>query len=292
MLNFLKTLSNAFYNKRWLLMRRGMQIFILLAFLVSLPELGRIAVGNLSSSKWFGTLELTDPFILLQSFLARASIATTALIGGLIIAAFYAIFGGRIYCSWVCPINMLTDAAYWLRQRLNIKTNLSLSRHLRIVILLLALLLSFIAGTLAWEIINPITMFQRELMWFSTTGATLLVSLFLFDLLVSRRGWCGHLCPVGAFYGYLGKYGRLRVTKSQTSSCSGSACAACVKACPEPHVLAPVISQQAMAVTSADCTRCGACLNACSSGALTMKFDLGSRMNRLKGIKVVTEHKK
>ena len=37
-------------------------------------------------------------------------------------------------------------------------------------------------------------------------------SVFFFDLFVSRRGWCGHLCPVGAFYGLLGTtvLGRMR----------------------------------------------------------------------------------
>lgn len=290
MQNRIKVATLGLYRRRWLLTRRTMQIFILLAFLISLPELGRIANGNLSSSVWFDILPLTDPFILLQSLFAGASIASNALIGGLLIAGFYAIFGGRIYCSWVCPINMLTDAAYWLRQRFNIKSNLTLSKELRKAVLILALLLSFIAGTLAWEIINPITLLQRELMWTSFSGATLLFSLFLFDLLVSRRGWCGHLCPVGAFYGLLGKFGRLRISKSTTSSCSGSTCAVCVKACPEPHVLAPVISQQAQTVTSGDCTRCGACLDACPSNALAMKLDL-SGGQKFKGINVITKQK-
>lgn len=287
----IKKATQCLYHRRWLLTRRTVQMSILLAFLVSLPELGRIADGNLSSSVWFHKLHLTDPFILLQSLFAGASIASTALIGGLLVAGFYAIFGGRIYCSWVCPVNMLTDAAYWLRQRFHIKTNLTLSRELRKAVLIVALLLSFIAGTLAWEIINPITLLQRELMWASFSGAMLLFSLFLFDLMVSRRGWCGHLCPVGAFYGLLGKFGRLRISKAATRSCGGSACAACVKACPEPHVLAPVISQQAQTVTSGDCTRCGACLDACPSNALTMKLQLGTSQ-KFKGITVVTESRK
>lgn len=286
----IKQLANTLYCRRWLLMRRTMQIFILLAFLVSFPELGRIADGNLSSSVWFEKLPLTDPFILLQSLFAGASIASSAVIGGLLVAGFYAIFGGRIYCSWVCPINMMTDAAQWLRQRFNIKSNLTLSKELRKAVLILALLLSYIASTLAWEIINPITLMQRELMWISFTGASLLFCLFLFDLLVTRRGWCGHLCPVGAFYGLLGKFGRLRISKSTTSTCSGSSCGSCIKACPEPHVLAPVISQQAQTVTSGDCTRCGACLDACPSDALAMKLDL-SGGQKFKGINVVTKHK-
>lgn len=284
----MRKVGAALYGRRWLLARRTLQICIVLAFIVELPQFGRVALGNLSSSVWFGMLPLTDPFILLQSTLAGAPLATTALLGAAIVAGFYAFFGGRIYCSWVCPINLLTDLAHWLRQRLHIKGNLTLSREHRTLVLLLALVLSVLCGTLAWEIINPITLFQRELMWASATGTTMLLCLFLFDLLVSRRGWCGHLCPVGAFYAWLGRYGRLRVTASAPGACA-SGCTACVRACPEPHVLAALVSQQAVAVTSGDCTRCGACLDTCTTGVLSMKLDLGSGQ-RFKGIPIVTRH--
>ncbi|ODN66904.1 quinol dehydrogenase ferredoxin subunit NapH [Methylophaga muralis] len=288
MIKTIRIICAGIYSKRWLLTRRTVQLFILLAFLYQLPFIGNIATGNLSSSEWFDKIPLTDPFILLQSFLAGSSLAAPALIGALILAVFYAIFGGRIYCSWVCPINMLTDAAYWLRQRLNLKSNLSISKELRKAILFLALLLSFSAATLAWEIINPITLLQRELMWASMAGSMFLLALFFFDLLVSRRGWCGHLCPVGAFYGFLGHFGRLRVTVNRAESCAGSSCSACMKVCPEPHVLVPVVSLKGNTVVSGDCTRCGACLDKCSSGVLSMKIDL-SHKHSFKNIPIVTK---
>jgi len=258
------------YRRRWLLSRRCVQILILSAFVVEFPLIGQMAVGNLSSSQWFGFLDLSDPFIWLQSVLAGAPVTWTALSGALLVAGFYALLGGRLYCSWVCPINLLTDAAYWLRQKLEIKGNLGIPRSLRRVILLLALVLSLLGGVPAWEMVNPITLFQRELLWWSVSGSALLASLFLFDVFVTRRGWCGHLCPVGAFYALIGRYARLRVGASEAGKCKG--CAASVRACPEPHVLAPVVSNTASAVTHGDCTRCGACLDACSNGALVMKL--------------------
>lgn len=271
-------------SHRWLLMRRTLQILIVLAFVVDIPEVGRIAHGNLSSSLWFWNVPLTDPFVWLQSMLAGAPLVQTALIGAAIVAGFYAFFGGRIYCSWVCPINMLTDAAYWLRQKFKIKGNLTMSQDLRSVLLVMALVLSVITSTLAWEIVNPITMFQREIMWTSAAGLTFLTALFMFDFLVTRRGWCGHLCPVGAFYRWIGRYGRLRITAVKADACSG--CSDCIKVCPEPHVLAPLVAQKAMTVTDSDCTRCGACLDKCSSGSLSMKLDLG-RGSSFRGIPIV-----
>ncbi len=266
-----KRMGSALYRWRWLLSRRVAQLIVVSAFLVNIGE-KPVALGNLSSSVWFGWLPFTDPFVMLQSIVAGASFSVTALIGVAIIAGFYVLFGGRIYCAWVCPINMLTDFAFWLRQRLKIKRNVTMSRELRTFLLVISLILSAVTGSLAWEAINPITLFQRELMWMSTAGLTLLTVLFLFDLLVTRRGWCGHLCPVGKFYAILGRYGRVRVTAQEPGSCVG--CSACIKACPEPHVLAPVISNVAASVTHGDCTRCGACLDTCDTGALAMKLDL------------------
>jgi ferredoxin-type protein NapH len=274
----------AIKSRRWLLMRRTLQIMILVAFVIDIPDVGRIAHGNLSSSLWFWNMPLTDPFVMLQSLIAAGSLANKALIGAVIVATFYAFFGGRIYCSWVCPINMLTDAAHWLRMKLKIKGNQTMSSEIRTVILLMALVLSVITGTLAWEIVNPITLFQREIMWTSAAGVMFLTSLFLFDVLVTRRGWCGHLCPVGAFYKWLGHYGRLRVTATKTDACSG--CSDCIKVCPEPHVLAPLVAQKAMTVTNSDCTRCGACLDKCDSDALSMKLDLPNSTS-FRGIAIV-----
>ncbi|KGM07478.1 Polyferredoxin NapH/MauN (periplasmic nitrate reductase) [Methylophaga thiooxydans] len=276
-------IGRSLYRHRWLLTRRTVQIFIILAFIVQIPGYGKIAEGNLASSLWLGELKLTDPFILLQTFFAGSTIALPALIGALIVGGFYAFLAGRLYCSWVCPINLITDLAYWLRKRLHIKGNMSLSRSLRYWVLALALALSFLGGTLAWEMVNPITRFQRELVWFSFSGAMLLGALFLFDLLVSRRAWCGHLCPVGAFYGVLGRYGRLKVTATPSESCDTGGCSRCVAVCPEPHVLAPVVSKQAQSVTSGDCTRCGACLDECHEGTLSMKLDLVGMVTRKDG---------
>jgi len=276
-------IGRSLYRHRWLLTRRTVQIFIILAFIVQIPGYGKIAEGNLASSLWLGELKLTDPFILLQTFFAGSTIALPALIGALIVGGFYAFLAGRLYCSWVCPINLITDLAYWLRKRLHIKGNMSLSRSLRYWVLALALALSFLGGTLAWEMVNPITRFQRELVWFSFSGAMLLGALFLFDLLVSRRAWCGHLCPVGAFYGVLGRYGRLKVTATPSESCDTGGCSRCVAVCPEPHVLAPVVSKQAQSVTSGDCTRCGACLDECHEGTLSMKLDLVGMVTRKAG---------
>ena len=61
-----RRMASSVKSRRWLLMRRTLQILIVLAFVVDIPELGRIAHGNLSSSLWFWNVPLTDPFVMLQ----------------------------------------------------------------------------------------------------------------------------------------------------------------------------------------------------------------------------------
>lgn len=256
----------------WLLARRSVQLAVLAAFIYELPGLGRVVTGNLASSTWFGQLHLTDPFVALQALLAGQALGAAALIGALVVAVAYAALGGRIYCAWICPINLLTDLAHWLRTRLGVRRHVPVSRHVRYGVLAAAVCASAAGSTLAWEIVNPITLLQRELMFGVSSGSWLLVVLFLFDLLYSRRGWCGHLCPVGAFYALLGRFGRLQVSASGMGERSAS-----VRACPEPQVLAPIVSGQAEAVRSGECMRCGACMDANPSAGLGMRVRIMAR---------------
>ena len=89
---------------KWLLLRRSSQILILGLFLIG-PWLGIwIVKGNLNSSLTLDILPLTDPYLLLQSVAAGYTTETTAITGAITVAVFYLLFGGRLYCSWVCPI--------------------------------------------------------------------------------------------------------------------------------------------------------------------------------------------
>jgi ferredoxin-type protein NapH len=47
---------------------------------------------------------------------------------------------------------------------------------------------------------------HREIIFGLGLGWTALVGLFLFDWLVVKHGWCGHLCPLGAFYSVIGRH--------------------------------------------------------------------------------------
>jgi ferredoxin-type protein NapH len=194
----------------WLLARRLCQLAILALFLLGPLAAVWVVKGNLAYSLTLDTLPLTDPYVLLQSLLAGHLPEKSALIGALIVIIFYILVGGRVYCAWVCPLNPVTDLAGWLRYRLGIKGSVHVARSSRYWILAMTLLLPALTGTIAWELVNPVSMLQRGLIFGLGAAWTVVLAVFLFDLFVMSRGWCGHLCPVGAFYSLLGKWSPLR----------------------------------------------------------------------------------
>ncbi len=99
------------------------------------------------------------------------------------------------------------------------------------------------------------------------------VAIFLFDLLAVRHGWCGHLCPLGAFYGLLGRAAQLRVA-FDASTCTH--CGDCIAVCPEPWVLDLEQAARTGMIASGDCTNCGRCTPICPEGSLG--FDLRFRI--------------
>ncbi|MEZ7912500.1 MAG: quinol dehydrogenase ferredoxin subunit NapH [Propionivibrio sp.] len=263
-------------RQKWLLLRRLAQALVLLAFL-SGPWFGVwVLKGNLSASLLFDTVPLTDPFQFVQQLAARHWPYTTAITGAVILLAFYLLVGGRVFCSWVCPVNVVTDAAAWSRRRLGIKTGRAPDSNTRYWLLGGVLIAAAVSGALVWEWVNPVTYVQRSLIFGLTGGVWLALGIFLYDLLVAGRGWCGHLCPMGAFYGLLGRTALLRVSAAKRSACND--CMDCFTVCPEPQVIRPAlkqVGQQSPIILSGECTACGRCIDVCDLEVfkMTHRFD-------------------
>lgn len=261
---------------KWLLARRVSQAFFLLLFLLG-PWFGLWLVkGNLAGSLTLEVLPLTDPLVLLQSLVAGHWPEATALLGAAIVAAGYALIGGRVYCSWVCPVNPVTDAAHWLHARLGVPKGWQPKAATRLWLLAMVLVVSALTGTIAWEFVNPVTLLHRGLVFGIGFGWAFILGIFLFDLFVARHGWCGHLCPVGAFYGLLGTKALLRVSAANRAACDD--CMDCFAVCPEMHVITPALrgkAGQTALILSPDCTNCGRCIDVCSVDVFrfTHRFD-------------------
>jgi ferredoxin-type protein NapH len=254
---------------KWLILRRLSQIAILGLFMAG-PLAGVwVLKGNLSSSLFLDKVPMTDPLVFLQMLAAgHWDVVSTAVTGAALVLAFYLLVGGRVYCAWVCPVNIVTDTAHWLRRKLGIKASARISHNARYWMLGLVLLLALATGSLAYELVNPVSMLHRGLIFGMGAGWALILGIFLFDLFVARHGWCGHLCPMGTFYGLVGAVSLIRVRADNRAVCDD--CMECYEVCPEPQVIPPALKGErrgnkdaSAAILFGDCSNCGRCIDIC-----------------------------
>lgn len=263
---------------RWLVLRRITQLTILALFLVG-PWFGWWLVkGNLNYSLTLGTLPLADPLVMLQSLVSGQVPERNAIIGVAVVLLFYLLVGGRSYCAWVCPMNIVTDTASALRRKLDIRGGGDMPRQTRYWILALILILAATTGGIVWELVNPVSLLPRGLIFGMGAGWLLIGGIFLFDLFVMKRGWCGHLCPVGAFYSLLGRWSLVRVSATKREDCNN--CLDCFVACPEQQVIRMPLKGANKGVgpmiVSNNCTNCGRCIDVCAKDVFTFVPRLGS----------------
>jgi len=259
---------------RYLILRRLTQFLVILLFFATAHWAwslfgAPLISGNLSASSLVGLIPLADPFAVLQILFTRHVLATEVLVGAAIVLIFYALVGGRVFCSWVCPVNPITDLAGWLRNKLGLGNALHLNRNLRYYVLVLSLVLALVTGLAAFEWVSPIAMLHRELIFGIGMGLIGVGGIFLFDLMVVRHGWCGHLCPLGAFYSIVGRVAQIRIRFDERTC---TKCGECIRVCPEPQVLNLNQAARKGLVTSGECTNCGRCVPVCPEDSLS--FDL------------------
>jgi len=261
-------MSKLWNNYRYLILRRFTQIGILILFFGANAWGWKILEGNLSTSRILDIIPMSDPYATLQMFAAGAIISTDILLGVGVVTLFYFIVGGRAFCSWVCPINMVTDSANWLRRVFDIdRAQLQkqpISRKARYWVLILSIILSAFMGVAAFEFVSPISMLHRGIVFGIGFGWAAVLIIFLFDLFVLKNGWCGHICPLGGFYSLLGKYSFIRVHHSEENC---TLCMKCKVVCPEKQVL-HMIGKESIPVLSGECTNCARCIEVCDDDAL------------------------
>lgn len=260
---------------QYLVLRRISQLLVFGLFLLG-PWAGIWLVkGNLSASLTLGTVPLTDPFALAQVLATRHWPELSALLGAAIVVVFYAVMGGRVFCSWACPVNAVTDSASWLRRRLKITTGRA-PRELRYWLIPAILVACAVSGVTVWEWVNPVSLTQRALIFGGSMALGAALAVFLYDLFVAPRGWCGHLCPMGATYALIGSKSLVRVSAQASSRCND--CADCYAVCPEPQVIPIALKGKNGAsplIADSDCTNCGRCIDVCGPDVFTYthRFD-------------------
>ncbi|EPW6424413.1 TPA: quinol dehydrogenase ferredoxin subunit NapH [Vibrio parahaemolyticus] len=256
---------------RFLILRRLCQLTIIALFMAG-PTLG-VLTGNLSSSMLFDTVPLSDPLIVLQALATGHIPEFNALLGVVIVVVCYAILAPRAFCAWVCPLNIVTDLAEWLRRKFNIKASYRWSPAIRYWLIPVLMLGSALSGAILWTWLDPVAGLHRGLVFGMGAGWVLIALVFVLDLLLVEHGWCGHLCPLGATYGVIGRKSLLRVTAVRREDCTK--CMDCFYVCPEPEVLRQPLKEGDRRVMDQNCISCGRCLDVCPEHV----FEFKNRLN-------------
>jgi ferredoxin-type protein NapH len=255
------------YNHRFLISRRLVQFGLLILFFGSNYFGWKILTGNYSSAILLGEINLSDPFALLQILFSGFIVATDALIGGLIILVLYSLIVGRAFCSWVCPMNIVVDLAGWINKKVGFskpKIDFSKIAKLRYYVFALILILSAILGFAVFEMISPIGMLHRNIVFGFGTGIIAVVAIFLFDMVARPLSFCHHICPLGAFYSLVSRYRMLKVFH-KVEACTK--CNKCFAVCPEKQILS-IVGKRSGSIVSGECTNCGRCIEVCDDQAL------------------------
>lgn len=249
---------------RYLIARRLSQLGILALFWAGAGLHLGVLTGNLSASRLFRTVPLADPFATLQLLVAGRALESTVLIGASLVLGLWLVLGGRGYCAWVCPVNVVTDSAAWLRRRFGVGGQFRVDRSARYWIAATALGVSAGTGVAAFEAVSPIGMLHRGVIFGAGTGLLAIAAIAFADIWVLRHGWCGSLCPLGAFWSAVGRVSLVRI-RFDTERCDD--CGDCLRVCPEPQVIHFPEMKRKRFIESGNCLNCARCLEVCPRDA-------------------------
>ena len=256
-------------------------ILIHVLFIFSFKMDIQIIEGDISSSRIFG-LHLADAFITFEVFLASHKLPVNLAIGAFTILGFYFLFGGRAFCSWVCPYSILGEIGEKINANFvhkKIIKQREFNKKFRYLFFIIFITLTFISGYMVFEIFNVVGILSRIIIYGYFNAFFIVLGIFLIEIFFSRRSWCRYICPIGTTYELI--CGHTNIFKISWNKKTCDNCNVCIDVCIVPHVLKNTKQKakneiaEIFTILGADCTLCGRCIDVCHNDSL--KFE-----NRLK----------
>jgi ferredoxin-type protein NapH len=238
-------------------------------------------------SAQIGPVSLTDPLAGAESVAAAKRLPKVLLVS-LIIPVLVTLILGRVFCSWLCPMNLLLELSDKARRLLRFlelpPRDLRFSVSTKYILLGVGLVAALCLGAPILGYVYPPAIIGRELhdfvfglfdraeagnpgFWLGgfTWMSLVILGIALFEVTVSRRWWCRYICPGGALYALLGWKRPVRV-KLKPDVCTR--CERCVEVCPVG--LVPMDHD-----LGRECDNCGECVSHCPEKALD--YGVGTR---------------
>lgn len=224
---------------------------------------------------WFqslgiGKMWIVSPLEGLESLLV-AKIIYMPLLISMVLPLLVALFLGRVFCGWVCPIHFLSDLSDRLIRLITrkkfLKDRLLLPRQILWFVLICELIFTMVLGTPLFVFLSPPGLVGREIMravFFHTVALEFLVVVaVLVANLITRRMFCRYFCPLGALLAFVGGKRQLKI-RYDHESCTQ--CGLCHRSC--PLGLDPVAGEG----QSLHCWNCGECVESCKVGSLRLAW--------------------
>ncbi|MCL4478663.1 MAG: 4Fe-4S binding protein [Deltaproteobacteria bacterium] len=202
----------------------------------------------------------------------------------LIAVLLISIFLKKGFCSWICPIGMLSEWLHKFGYKI-FKRNFILPKWVDIPLrslkyLLMAFFLISISTMSVSEIHNFIHSNYNKsadikmFLFFANISelSAMVIGMLLLLSIFFENFWCRYLCPYGAMLGLMGSISPFKIRRNPDTCID---CGKCNAACPS---LLPV--DKLSTVYSPECTSCYSCVEICPVKD-TLKFSLTSKSKGL-----------
>lgn len=267
-------IANHKRGTKWRNWRWASIVIVNLLFVVSFRLDIQIVEGALTASRFVG-FHMADLNSALQVMLAYKEVVINLVIGTGTVLLIWLLFGGRSFCSWVCPYHLLGEIAEKLHLKLAAigwAKDHQLHRGTRTVLYVIFALLAVVTGYTVFETISPVGIVSRALIYGAGVALLWVAFLLLVEIFYSRRFWCRYMCPIGLTYGFAGAVSPVQISYDAEKCLHEGECR---RVCMVPHVLSMTKMGYATDVRmdiGADCTRCGMCVEVCPTRSL--KFEV------------------